>query len=77
MEALRSSLEGVSLVGLLDGLQDALVYPEADGDRQQRQADVGAHADDAARHQREEQQQGGTKHHAGGLHIAPVQQVHH
>lgn len=70
------SLEWVSFIWLLDGLQDAFVYPEADGDWQQSQADVGAHADDAAHHQGEEQQQGGAKHNACGLHITPVEIYH-
>lgn len=74
---LPPSLERVSLVGLLDGLQDAFVYPEADGDWEQSQADVGADAHDAARHQGEEEQQGGAEHHARGLHITPVQEIHH
>lgn len=67
----------MALVRLLDGLQDAFVYPEADGDGEQRQADVGEHAHDAARHQGEEQQQGGAEHHARGLHIPPVEEVQH
>lgn len=71
------SLEWVSLIRLLDGLQDSLVYPEADGDGQQGQADVGAHAHDAAHGQGEKQQQGGAKHHTCVLHIAPVQEIHH
>lgn len=67
----------MSLIGLLDGLQDPLVYPEADGDGEQRQADVGEDADDAADGQGEQQQQGGAEHHARRLHVAPVQQLHH
>lgn len=73
----QDSLEGVPLVGLLDGLQDALVDAEADGDGEQRQANVGADADDAARRQRQQQQQHRAEHHARRLHIAPVQQIHH
>lgn len=71
------SLEWVSLIWLLDGLQDAFVYPEADGYWEQSQADVGAHADDAAHHQGEEEQQGGAEHNACGLHITPVEEIHH
>lgn len=67
----------MTLIRLLDGLQDAFVYPEADGDREQSQADVGADADDAAHRQGEEQQEGGAEHHARGLDVAPVQKVHH
>lgn len=74
---LCGSLEWVSLVRLLDGLQDPFVDPEADGDGQQGQADVGDHAHNAARHQGEEQQQRGAEHHACGLHITPVHEVHH
>lgn len=71
------SLEWVSLIRLLDGLQDALVYPEADGDGEQSQADVGADAHDAAHGQREQQQQGGAEHHTCALHITPVEELHH
>lgn len=70
-------LEWVPLIGLLDGLQDAFVYPEADGDGEQSQADVGGDAHDAAHHQGEEQQQRGAEHHARGLHITPVEEIHH
>lgn len=71
------SLERVPFIRLLDGLQDAFVYPEADGDRQQGQADVRDDAHDAARHQGQEQQEGGAKHHACCLHISPVHKIHH
>lgn len=67
----------MSLIGLLNGLQDALIYPKADGDRQQGQADIRAHTDDAAHGEGEEQQQGGAEHHPCGLHIAPVEEIHH
>lgn len=67
----------MSLIGLLDGLQDAPVYPEADGDGEQRQADVGADADDAADAERQQQQQRRAEHHARRLHVAPVHQLHH
>ena len=64
-------------IGLLDGLQDALVYPEGDGDREEGQAHVGTHADDAAHRQGQQQQEAGAKHHARGLDITPVQELHH
>jgi len=67
----------VPVIRLLDGLQDAFVYPEADGDREQSEADVGADAHDAAHRQGEEEQQGGAEHHTGGLHITPVEEIHH
>lgn len=72
-----NSLEWVSLIWLLDGLQDAFVYPEADGDWEQSQADVRGDAHDAAHRQGKEQQEGGAEHHACGLHIAPVEEIHH
>lgn len=71
------SLERVPFIRLLDGLQDAFVYPEADGDGQQGQADVRDDAHDAARHQGQQQQEGGAKHHARCLHITPVHKIHH
>lgn len=71
------SLERVSFIRLLDGLQDALVYPEADGDGQQGQANVRDDAHDAARHQRQQEQEGGAKHHTCSLDIAPVHKIHH
>ena len=67
----------MSVIRLLDGLQDAFVYPEADGDGEQSEADVGADAHDAAGRQREEEQQRGAEHHACRLHIAPVEEIHH
>lgn len=74
---LGDSLERVPFIRLLDGLQDAFVYPEADGDGQQGQADVRDDAHDAARHQGQQQQEGGAKHHARCLHITPVHKIHH
>ena len=70
------SLERVSLIRLLNGLQDAFVYSEADGDWEQSQADVGEDAHDAAERQGEEEQQGGAEHHGRALHIAPVEEIH-
>lgn len=67
----------MSLIWLLDGLQDAFVYPEADSDWEQSQADVRADAHDAAHRQGKEQQEGSAEHHACGLHIAPVEEIHH
>lgn len=67
----------MSFVGLLDGLQDALVYPEADGYGEEGEAHVGADADDAAHSQGQEQKEAGAKNHACGLDITPVQELDH
>lgn len=37
----------MALIRLLDCLDNSLVYPKADGDREQGQGDVGCDADDA------------------------------
>lgn len=71
------SLEWVPFIRLLDGLQDPLVYPEADGDREESQTDVGGDTDNAAQCQGEQQGEASAKHHARGLDIAPVQELYH
>lgn len=43
----KLSPEGVALIRLLDCLDNSLVYPKADGDREQGQGNVGCNADDA------------------------------
>lgn len=43
----KISPEGVALIRLLDCLDNSLVYPKADGDREQGQGNVGCDADDA------------------------------
>ena len=70
-------LEWMPFIRLLNGLQDALVYPEGDGDREEGQAHVGTHADDAAHRQGQQQEEAGAKHHARGFDITPVQEPHH
>ena len=49
-------LEWVTLVRFLDGLENALVYPEGDGDREEGKSHVGEHTDDAAHGQGEQKQ---------------------
>lgn len=43
----NTSPERVAFIGLLDCLDDSLVYPKADGDGEQGQGDVSRHAHDA------------------------------
>lgn len=43
----KLSPEGVALIRLLDCLDNSLVYPKADGDREQGQGNVGCDAHDA------------------------------
>ena len=69
-------LEGVSIAGLLHGLDDRLVDAEGDGDAEQSQQEVGGHADDAEGCQRQQQQHGQTEHQARLLGVSPVDQVH-
>lgn len=71
----KISPEGVALIRLLDCLDDSLVYPKADGDREQGQGDVGCDADDAEHCQWEQQEQAGPKHHPGLLDVSPVKEV--
>ena len=68
-------LEGVSVVGLLHGLDDSLVDAEGDGDTEQGKEQVGDNADDAERRQGQERQQGQAEHHARLLGVSPVHQV--
>lgn len=76
MEAMTDSLEGVSLIGLLHSLQDALVDPEADGGGEGSQGHVGHDADNAELREREEQEQHAGKQHGRLLHLPPIQQIH-
>lgn len=43
----KISPEGMALIRFLDGLDDSLVYPKADGDREQGQGNVGCDTHDA------------------------------
>lgn len=52
---LRIILEGVSIAGLLDSLDDGLVDTEGDGDAEQCQEQVGDDADHAECCQRQQQ----------------------
>lgn len=70
-------LEWVPFIRFLDGLQDALVYPECDGDGEEGQGHVGENTDDAAYAERQQEQETGSKHNPCVLHITPVQKVHH
>lgn len=49
------SLEWVPFIRFLDGLQDALVYPECDGDGEEGQGHVGENTDDAADAERQQE----------------------
>lgn len=69
------SLEGMSLIGLLHGLQHRLVHPEADGGREGGQGQVGSHADHTELGQGEEEQEHAAEHGPRLLHIPPVEQV--
>lgn len=70
-------LEGVSSFSAVDDLEGFFVNPERDGDAEDRQGDVGRHADDA------EVQQAQESHHQAGederrlASVPPVEQVCH
>lgn len=75
MLAFRDLLEGVSVAGLLHGLDNRLVDAEGDGDAEQCQQQVGGHADEAEGRQRQQQQHGHAEHQARLLGVSPVDQV--
>lgn len=70
-------LKGVSVAGLLHGVDDGLVDTEGDGDAEQCQEQVGDDADHAECCQRQQQQQGNAKHHTCLFRVPPVHQVIH
>lgn len=68
-------LEGVSVAGLLHGLDDRLVDAEGDGDTEQGEQQVGHHTDDAEGCQGQKQQHRQTEHHTRLLGVSPVDQI--
>lgn len=71
------SLEGVTILGLLDCLHNVFVDSECDGSSEECQGGVGHHRDEGDVGQGEKDTHHPTKHHASLLHIAPVDQVNH
>lgn len=70
-------LEWVALSGLLYSLQDILVDPEAEGDSQDGQGEIGQHAQDRETGEWQKDKQHGAKDHSCLLHIPPVDQIQH
>lgn len=62
---------------LLHSLDDRLIDPEADGDREKSQDEVRNHTDDAERCQGKQHDQRGAKDKAGLLHVSPENQIVH
>lgn len=65
----------MAVAGLLHCLHDGLVDAEGDGDTEQRQQEVGGHADEAEGGQRQQQQHGQPEHQAWLLGVPPVDQI--
>lgn len=72
-----NSLERMAFFWFLYSLDDRLVDPEADGDRQESQDEVRNHTDDAESCQGQQRDQRGAKDKASLLHITPENQVVH
>lgn len=67
----------MALFWFLYSLDDRLVDPEADGDREKSQDEVRNHTDDAEGRQGEQHDQCGAKDKASLLHISPENQIVH
>lgn len=67
----------MALFWFLYSLDDRLVDPEADGDREKGQDEVRNHADDTERCQGEQHDQCGAKDKTRLLHISPENQIVH
>lgn len=71
------SLEGMSIGCLLDGLHDALIYPEGHGADQGDEGRIRKHADHAKAGDGQKDDQTGPKYRARLLHITPIDQRFH
>ena len=71
------SLEGMSIASLLYRTHDLLVDDKAEGDSEEGQGQVCQDTDQGEDCQTQQDCHHGAKHHAGLLHISPVDQVHH
>ena len=70
-----SYLEGVSILALVDGREDALVDPEGHGGRDQSQGKVGQDRDDRDVLYGQEDDQDGSEDDSGVARVLPVDEV--
>lgn len=71
----KNSLEGVSFVGLLNGLQYVLVDAEGEGSREHCQRQVGHHRDDGAAGERQQQDETRRERRSALLGVLPIDQL--
>lgn len=73
----KRSLEGMTIVGLLHGLEDVFVDAEGDGGGQRQQRHVGQHRHHGAARQRHQQREAGAQRRARSRRHPPVDQRLH